>query len=241
MLTCIVVPHYDHTDQFAALLPRLRPHNLPLIVVDDGSPESSFATLQQLLADYDGQATLIRHDINKGKGASVISGFQKAHRSGYTHALQVDADGQHDPCAIDEFLSASRDMPERVICGEPRYFEDVSKLRFYSRYITLWFCWLESLSTEIRDAMCGFRVYPLAATLEVIESGRIGARMTFDSEILVRAIWSGMRLHFVPVDVRYPEGGQSHFRYLRDNIQISWMHLRLITGMLLRLPRLLSR
>jgi len=89
--------------------------------------------------------------------------------------------------------------------------------------------------------MCGLRVYPLESVVEIIDNNRLGQRMAFDSEILVRAVWDNIPLKFIPVNVRYPEGGKSHFRYLRDNIEISWMHTRLITGMLLRLPALLRR
>ena len=65
--------------------------------------------------------------------------------------------------------------------------------------------------------------------------------MAFDPEILVRAVWEGIRLRFIPVQVQYPDGGKSHFLYVRDNIEISWMHTRLIAGMLLRLPILIRR
>ena len=89
--------------------------------------------------------------------------------------------------------------------------------------------------------MCGFRLYPLDAVIRILDKSSLGMRMTFDSEILVRACWSGIRLHFIPVAVKYPETGRSHFRYFRDNVEISWMHTRLIAAMLLRLPMLLRR
>jgi hypothetical protein len=89
--------------------------------------------------------------------------------------------------------------------------------------------------------MCGFRVYPLNEVLEICDSARLGSRMDFDPEILVRAVWAGIALKYVPVKVNYPEHGTSHFHYLRDNLLISWMHTRLITGMLLRMPLLLRQ
>jgi hypothetical protein len=103
------------------------------------------------------------------------------------------------------------------------------------------FCWIETLGTEIRDAMCGFRLYPLAPVVSILDRARIGGRMAFDPELLVRSVWAGLRLAYIPVRVVYPEGGRSHFHYLRDNIGISWMHTRLLVGMLLRLPLLLAR
>jgi glycosyltransferase involved in cell wall biosynthesis len=241
LLTCVVVPHFDHVAQFERMLPLIAGHGIPLIVVDDASPEGSFRELQHLLDQSPLEKTLIRHEINVGKGGAVITALHAAQEAGYTHALQVDADGQHDIGAIDAFLEAAREHPERIISGAPVFAEDVSKLRFFARYITLSFCWFESLSTEIRDAMCGFRLYPVDATIRILDKSSPGLRMTFDPEILVRAIWNGVQLHFVPVDVCYPDGGKSHFRYFRDNVEISWMHTRLITGMLLRLPVLLLR
>jgi glycosyltransferase involved in cell wall biosynthesis len=241
MLSCIVVPHYDHVVQFEVLLPHLLAHGVPLIVVDDASPGESFNALQRLLDEYTEDTTLIRHDVNLGKGAAVMSGLRAGRAAGYTHALQIDADGQHDALAISRFQEASRQNPGHIICGNPIFAEDIPKLRFFARYITLWFCWLESLSTEIRDAMCGFRLYPIDTLVEIIDKSNPGRRMAFDPEILVRAIWNGVRLQFIPVDVQYPAGGRSHFHYFRDNVEIFWMHTRLITGMLLRLPTLLRR
>jgi glycosyltransferase involved in cell wall biosynthesis len=239
MLTCIVVPHYDHVAQFETLLPQLVAHGTPLIVVDDASPEESFQALQRLLDKHTEDSILIRHEMNLGKGAAVITGLRAARSSGCTHALQIDADGQHDVSAINRFREAAEQYPDRIICGEPVFFDDVSRLRFFARYITLAFCRLETLSTEIRDAMCGIRLYPIDAVIGIIDKSTPGRRMTFDPEILVRACWDGIRLLFIPVKVRYPDDGRSHFRYIRDNVEISWMHTRLITGMLLRVPMLL--
>ena len=241
MMICIVIPHYDHVPQFHAILPKLVAHQMPLIVVDDGSSEESFTALKRLLDEYANEATLIRQELNRGKGGAVMTGLRAAHKAGFTHALQLDADGQHDTSAVEGFRREAEKNPSYLICGEPKFADDISKLRFFARFITLWLCWLESMSTQIRDAMCGLRVYPLESVVEIIDNNRLGQRMAFDSEILVRAVWNNIPLKFIPVSVRYPEGGKSHFRYLRDNIEISWMHTRLITGMLLRLPALLRR
>ena len=119
--------------------------------------------------------------------------------------------------------------------------ETISKLRYYGRYLTHALVWLETLSTEIRDAMCGFRIYPTGPVVSLIKKKAPGPRMAFDPELLVRASWAGIPVLYTPVKVRYPEGGASHFHYLRDNAIISWMHTRLIVGMLLRLPMLLWR
>ena len=241
MTLCLLVPHYDHVTQFRRLLPSLAKIDLPLVIVDDASPTDAFAELQQLLGDSGGQVTLVRHDENQGKGGAVTTGLITAHDAGFSHALQIDADGQHDVACIDALRALSEQHPDAIICGEPVFDQSISKLRYYGRYLTHALVWLETLSTHIRDAMCGFRVYPTGAVVDLIRKRPPGARMAFDPELLVRASWAGIPIRYTPVRVRYPEDGASHFHYLRDNAIISWMHTRLIAGMVLRLPVLLAR
>jgi glycosyltransferase involved in cell wall biosynthesis len=239
--TCIVLPHYDHLEQFRHFLPDLNAVGLPLIIVDDASPAATVDALEELLEGVAVETTLVRHSSNRGKGGAVMTGLRAARDAGYSHALQIDADGQHDCGDIDAFLVAAVDRPNGVICGEPVFDDSISSLRYYGRYITLAFVYLETLSRDIHDALCGFRLYPLAPITQIIDNSRLGERMAFDPELLVRAVWAGMDLYYVPVKVAYPEGGRSHFHYLRDNVEISWMHTRLLLGMIIRLPMLLKR
>lgn len=211
---------------------------MPLIVVDDASPTPVLDALAEMLHKQAPASTLVRHDQNQGKGGAVMTGLRQAYAEGFTHALQIDADGQHDPAGIPALVEAGRENPDSLICGKPVFDNDISTLRYYARYITLSLSWVETLSTDIRDALCGFRLYPLARTIEILDGCKLGSRMAFDPEILVRAVWAGIPLQYVPVRVEYPEGGKSHFRYIVDNIEISWMHIRLIFGMLFRIPRL---
>jgi glycosyltransferase involved in cell wall biosynthesis len=241
MRVCAVIPHYDHVEEFGGMLGKLAAQGLPLVVVDDASPAAAFEQLENLLAEKAPETVLVRHTENQGKGGAVTTGLQAAAEAGYSHALQIDADGQHDVADIPRFTALATEHPEALICGEPVFDESISGLRYYARYITLSLSWLECLSTEIRDALCGFRLYPLAQVVPIIERSRPGRRMAFDPEVLVRCVWGGIRLNYLPVTVRYPEGGRSHFHYFRDNVEISWMHLRLVAGMLLRLPMLLHR
>jgi glycosyltransferase involved in cell wall biosynthesis len=241
MKVCMVIPHFDHVDQFQKLLPALAGFKLPLIIVDDASPTQAFSVLTRLVDDYAPGSIVIGHPKNLGKGGAMITGLDAAQKAGFTHAIQIDADGQHDVRCISQLVSVSCGYPERIICGLPEFDESISKLRFYSRHITLFFARVETLSTEIHDALCGFRLYPLKQTVTLLNNCNPGKRMTFDPEILVRAVWAGIPLLFIPVKVRYPTDGKSHFRYFRDNVEISWMHTRLIFGMLIRLPMLLRR
>ena len=241
MKICIIVPHFDHLEQFRDFLPSLESLGLPLLLVDDASPETAAEELADLLKLSSPDAQLIRHTRNRGKGAAVMTGIGAALESGFSHALQIDADGQHDVSDVADFLAAAAAQPNSIICGQPVFDESVSRLRYYARHITLFFTHLETLSFEIQDAMCGFRLYPLRAAQEIVGQSQLGERMAFDSEILVRAVWARIPLQFIPIRVSYPDGGKSHFRYWRDNLEISWMHTRLIFGMLLRSPRLIGR
>jgi glycosyltransferase involved in cell wall biosynthesis len=236
---CLLVPHYDHVTQFGRLLPSLLDTKLPIVIVDDASPAEAATKLEQLLAHSGSHFTLVRHEENLGKGGAVTTGLVTALAAGYTHALQIDADGQHDVAYIDALRALSEQHPDSIVCGEPVFDESISGLRYYGRYLTHALVWLETLSTGIRDAMCGFRVYPAGPGVALIDKKAPGRRMAFDPELLVRASWAGIPILYTPVKVRYPEDGASHFHYLRDNAIISWMHTRLVAGMLLRLPMLL--
>ena len=121
------------------------------------------------------------------------------------------------------------------------YDASVPKGRLYGRYITHVWVWINTLSFEIRDSMCGFRVDPLKVTVAVLDGANIGRRMDFDIEVLVRLVWRGLRLVNLPTRVTYPLDGISHFKALRDNVLISRMHARLFFGMLVRSPLLLLR
>lgn len=241
MLICVVIPHFEHLEEFQKMLPGLVAQGLPLVVVDDASSDQTCAALARLLNDSAPGSVLIRHADNLGKGAAVITGLRSALDAGYTHAVQIDADGQHDTGEIALLVATATRYPDSFICAQPVFDDSISTLRFYARYLTLFFCWLETLSTEIRDAMCGFRLYPLQRAVALVEKSHPGKRMGFDPEILVRAVWAGIPLRFIPVRVTYLEGGRSHFRMIRDNLEISWMHTRLLVGMIFRLPELLRQ
>jgi glycosyltransferase involved in cell wall biosynthesis len=234
-----VIPVYNHGGPIAGVVAALRAHGLPVLLVDDAS-EPGCAAVQDQLA-LQPEVTLQRLPVNQGKGGAVMAGLKRAAELGWTHALQIDADGQHDTRDVPAFTAAAVAAPTRLICGYPVYDDSVPKARLYGRYATHIWVWINTLSLAIRDSMCGLRIYPLAATLRVIERQYIGRRMDFDTEIAVRLFWSGMGVTNVPTRVRYPEDGVSHFRVWKDNVLISAMHTRLFFGMLWRSPLLLWR
>lgn len=234
-----VIPVYNHAVPVARVARALRAHGLPVLLVDDGS-EPGCARALDALAKEEG-ITLLRLPENQGKGGAVMAGLRQAQASGWTHALQIDADGQHDTADVPVFVAQSRQHPSHFICGCPVYDASVPKGRLYGRYATHIWVWINTLSMAVRDSMCGFRVYPLAPTVELLARARIGRRMDFDVEIAVRLVWAGVPVINQPTRVRYPEDGISHFRVWRDNVLISAMHTRLFFGMLWRAPVLLWR
>jgi len=243
---CVVIPIYNHKDTIAATVAsivQLRsqlPWPLPCIIVDDGSDAATqtvLAALPQQFADV----TVQRLPQNSGKGRAVIAGFRLAYADGFSHALQIDADGQHDCGDIPQFLHTAHQHPQAIVCGQPVYDASVPRGRLYGRYITHFWVGIETLTLKPLDALCGFRVYPLAACHTLLARKDIGARMDFDPEILVRMLWDDVPAIALPTRVIYPPQGLSHFDYWRDNLRISKMHARLTCGMLLRLPLLLRR
>lgn len=238
---CIVIPIYNHKDAIAGTVARLLPHGLRIIVVDDGSDEPTQRVLAQLATEHAGTLTLLRLPVNGGKGAAVMAGLRAARRAGHTHALQIDADGQHDAADVPRFLDAARAEPHAVILGQPVFDESVPRSRLYGRYVTHVWVWIETLSLSIRDSMCGFRLYPLDAACALIDSVDLPTRMDFDIAILVRLHWRGLAFHGIPTRVTYAADGVSHFDVLWDNVRISAAHARLVAGMLGRLPLLLAR
>ncbi len=237
---CVVIPCYNHGAAIAGVLRRLAIHELPCFIVDDGSNAQTRHELEALNAQHP-ELRLLRLEQNQGKGGAVLHGLEAAWAAGYTHALQIDADGQHQIEDIPLFLAEARRHPDALLSGKPVYDASIPRSRLYGRYITHAWVWIETLSLRIQDAMCGFRVYPLAATLRVARATKIGRRMDFDPEIMVRLYWAGTESRFIPTRVVYPQGGVSHFHAFKDNLRISWMHTRLVFGMLYRLPRLLFR
>lgn len=237
---CVFIPVYNHHQVLGRALDSIHAMQLPIILVDDGSSPESHAELEALVAARP-WVEMVTHPHNRGKGGAIKTGLQEAWRRGYTHALQIDADGQHNLADIPRFLDLAAASPDTLIAGKPAYDESVPKIRFYCRYLTHGLVWLNTLSFRIEDSMCGFRVYPLAASCTLIEAEPMGERMDFDTEFMVRWDWRGWPIFQTATKVIYPQDGISHFQLFHDNKLITWMHFRLFAGMLWRSPRLIAR
>ncbi|WP_298632766.1 glycosyltransferase family 2 protein [uncultured Umboniibacter sp.] len=239
MKLAVLIPYYNHPNAIESVVTKLRTSDLPVLIVNDGSNSDSDAVLGRL-GSLDSVQVFHREE-NGGKGAAVVSGLRWAEQLGFSHVVQVDADGQHGLEALPQLLRSATEAPEDLIAGLPQFDASIPKRRLYGRYVTHILVWLNSLSFTIKDSMCGFRVYPLVSTLQAVDQGEMHWRMGFDIEILVRLHWQGVRMQWVPVNVSYPEDGVSHFRALHDNLEIASTHWKLFLGMLIRSPKLVYR
>ena len=244
---CIVIPFYNHADSIATVVRSLKALGLRCYLVNDGSDANCAPVLDELATQEAGWLRVINYQPNQGKGAAVMTGMDAAARDGFTHAAQIDADGQHRVQDLVTLLDRAKQNPYAMITGYGIYDASAPKSRLYGRYATHIWVWINTLSFQVRDSMCGLRVYPLAPTLKIWQRAkdawviRIGKRMSFDIEILVHLCWCGVPIVNVPVPVTYPLDGVSHFKVLRDNVQISVAHTRMFIGMLCLSPLLLVR
>lgn len=240
MRKCFLIPIYNHHETISATVDKLLPYQLPIIIADDGSDQPTKQALMAL-AEQHALVDVITLPVNGGKGAAMCAAIRHAYQCGFSHGLQIDADGQHDAADIPKFWQRAEQHPQALISGAPMYDSSMPTGRKIGREITHFWVRVETLSLQIKDSMLGFRVYPLQSSLNIIDKVSIGQRMDFDIEIMVRLFWQKVPVLFEPTRVIYPQGGRSHFNMLRDNWLISKMHTRLFFGMLWRLPTLLAR
>ncbi|MFT3800257.1 MAG: glycosyltransferase family 2 protein [Burkholderiaceae bacterium] len=239
----VLIPSYDSGPLVLATVREARRQWLPVWIVFDGSTDGSDLDVQQAFADDPGVRVLAL-PVNRGKGAAVLHGLIAARDAGFTHALTMDADGQHPAQDIGRFMHASQERPEAMILGRPIFDADAPALRVKGRRISNWWTNLETLWTGVDDSLFGFRVYPIAPLLRIMQRQRWMRRFDFDVEAVVRLRWARVPAISLGTPVRYlsaAEGGVSHFKYVRDNALLSWMHARLMFGFAWRLPMLLWR
>jgi glycosyltransferase involved in cell wall biosynthesis len=237
----VLIPSYNTGPRVLDTVREARRQWAPVWVVVDGSTDGTAGLLQAEAARDDGLEVLVLAK-NSGKGAAVLHGLREAHRRGFTHALSMDADGQHVAGHIPEFMALSRENPDAVLLGRPVFDASVPAERLHGRKISNFWANLETLWLGIDDSLFGFRVYPIAPLLRIMERTRFMRHFDFDPEAAVRLVWAGHRPLCPPAGCRYftpAEGGVSHFHYLRTNAVLAWMHTRLMIGFLLRLPWLL--
>ena len=235
----VLIPVYRHGKTACPIAERLASTGLSVILVDDGNEEETKTLLADCAARTHG-VVLVRLEKNSGKGGAFGKGLEKAAELGLTHVLQIDADGQHDDTVAAFFLEQAANYPNRIICGLPEFDETAPRSRVIGRKISTFWAAIVTLSSDLKDTHCGFRVYPVDETLRITRYPFLDRRMGFDTEMLVRLYWNNVLPVFFPIKVNYPAGGISNFRAVRDNLRISWVFTRLCVGMLFRLPFLIA-
>jgi len=236
----LLIPNFNHDKTIAGLLDRLARHGLPCLIVNDGSNAETRRILEQQERGRD-WVNILHLPQQSGKGGAVLAGLFHLHEAGFTHAIQLDADGQHDPADVPKFLQLAEVYPTALVLGQPVYKATAPKARMIGRQISRCWVWIATLSFDIADPLTGYRVYPIGSVVAIARRHRLGRRMDFDPEIAVRLHWSGIAVKNVQTLIEYPEGGRSHFLMFKDNALISWLHTRLFFGMLLRLPKWLAK
>ena len=239
----VLIPSFDTGRKLIETVREARAQWTPVWVVIDGSTDGSADAVQALAQSDHGLKVLVL-PRNQGKGAALLHGLQAAQAAGFSHALTMDADGQHPASLIPKFIQLSLNQPDAMVLGRPVFDASAPLLRVRGRRVSNWWTNLETLGAGIADSLYGFRVYPIGPLTAVMHAQPWMRRFDFDTEAVVRMAWRGVKPINVDAPVRYltaEEGGVSHFRYVRDNLLLSWMHLRLMIEFMLRLPALAIR
>ena len=239
----VLIPSYNAGERLFSTVEGARAQWTPVWVVVDGSDDGTGERLQKLAASDPGLRVWVLPQ-NQGKGAAVLHGLRMAKDAGFTHALTMDSDGQHPADLIPSFMQASLARPETMVLGRPVFDASAPLLRVRGRRVSNGWTQLETLFAGIGDSLYGFRVYPVADLIAVMARQPWMRRFDFDTEAVVRLAWRGVKPINIDAPVKYltaAEGGVSHFRYVRDNVLLTWMHTRLMVEFVLRLPSLIAR
>lgn len=227
MKACVVIPCLDAEATLSAVIHAARQHVPHIIVVDDGSRDGSAMAAQASGAE------LHQHATNRGKGAALLTGLTAAHAAGFTHAITMDADGQHLAEDLPTLLESARQTPRALLIGARDFsVPNVPGGSRFGRNFSNWWVHLET-RLPLTDTQSGLRVYPVASILAL----QLGAgRFEWEIEAIVRAAWAGVPVLDVPVSVYYPPASEriSHYRAWVDSTRITFKHFRLLGRLALR-------
>lgn len=229
---CVVVPVYNHGLTVAQVVRGALQH-FPVIAVDDGSTDNTPTALAALAAETPFE--ILTLSKNRGKATALTTAFGRAQGWGYTHAVTIDADGQHPIEAIPTLAQASAERPEAMIVGvrDLRTAGAPKERRFSNALSNFWF--RMETGVPLGDTQTGLRCYPL----ETVTRLRLRtSRYAWELEMLVRAAWAGIPLVERPVAVDYaaPTSQLSHFNPVRDFLRITRLHAWLVVQALV-MPR----
>lgn len=236
----VIIPSYNSGAKLLETVTQALVCWQPVWVVMDGSTDGSAATLSEI-EGAENRLRILSLEHNSGKGAAVLHGFIAANEIGFTHALVLDADGQHSAADISRFMEISQKNPEAMILGVPQFAADAPASRKHGRLVGNWWANLETFWGGIEDSLFGFRVYPIGKSVRLLQGTRGARRFDFDTELAVRLFWAGVAPINLSTPVQYfksAEGGTSHFHYLRDNLLLVRRHTLLVLEMLPQMRRI---
>jgi glycosyltransferase involved in cell wall biosynthesis len=222
----ILIPAYESAETVGGVARDARPCGLPIVVVDDGSTDG---TATQAAA---AGAEVVRHDANRGKGAALVTGMRHLAACGFTHALTMDADGQHLAREIPKLLAAARAEPEAIVIGTRTIGgQAVASINLLGNRVANLAVRIAA-GRSLGDTQSGFRVYPLAAVLRL---PRCGERFEYETTVVIHAARAGVPIRSVDVDVYYPPIAErrSHYRKVVDTLRI----IRAVAPLVLRRSR----
>ncbi len=240
MKLTLLIPIYDHGETIGGVVRSLLPHGLPCLIVDDGSRKPTQRALAELAARHR-EVSIVRRPRNGGRGAALKSGYIAAAERGFTHAIQLDADAQHEASDVPSFVAAIKRFPEALVLGAPRFDASAPRARLLGRQLSRAMVWLSTLSFAVEDPLCGFRGIPLGPTCELLRERELGDHMEFDPELVIALLRRGLPVVNLPTRVVYAPGGLSHFDLWRDNARLSAVYARALAGVPLQLPAALRR
>lgn len=220
--TIVIIPTYNNAKTLGNVIERALLHNLPLLVINDGSTDDTRNVLSQFA-----NIQIINLEKNQGKGVALKTALRWAIEQNYRYAVTLDSDGQHYPEDISVFLSEIEQSPDTLLVGSRNLQAEnmPAKNTFANKFSNFWF----RIETGIKmnDTQSGYRLYPLHK-LKGLKF--FTGRYEFELEILVRAAWQGIEVTNVPIRVYYPpvEERISHFRPLRDFMRLSLLNTVLV-------------
>ncbi len=216
----VVIPVYNHKDTIRDIVSRCLKYHPDVLVVDDGSEQN----VESLLSDLN--VTIIRHEQNRGKGQAILTAANYAENHNITHIITLDADGQHYPEHIPEFIAAANEHPDATILGVRDF--NSSDAPFSSRFGRAFGNFWVRLQTgfKVRDIQSGYRMYPVYVLNNLKYLFRTFA---FEDEVIVRSLWAGVPVEEIAVNVFYPGKANrvSHFNKFRDNLNLTLLNIYL--------------
>lgn len=237
---CFLIPVYNHAALLEQAIPSFLIFGIPLIIVDDGSNQENKAILKKII-DRHPDIVLISNTKNSGKGWAIKQGIEYCKQHAIDFAFQVDADNQHRLATIPAFINRSKMQTtiKHAIIGYPIYDDTVPSIRKDGRKVSNFFVSITTLTPNVRDSLCGFRIYPVTETWRIYRNPFISKRMPIDMELLTRLYWNGTSIIYMPVEVTYPKDGSSHYKAFRDTVILSAKHALLCCEMFFRFPIIL--